>query len=278
MFRLVGTPTDSSLLSRMKCLQHFQSWPAYPRKLEEIISSACCPERMGAGNEHLAQQLAQQWNACLGGMLVVDPAARKTASEIASCDIWKPGPGNGALTMSNVSPGGSSAGSSRSGRSSGSIPRSQSGGAENIDSRADRAVAEKPKLAMRGKRNGVQGGKAPLLPLQPSHQRRVSHMIPLEGLAMERAGEKEATLTVRRASAVDTSSSDLSMAGKGGVLGKASKASRTKSTSGVINAAQHTHWPSGAGAMIRVSSSGRKNAPSLLVSGHTQSLVLDSIG
>jgi hypothetical protein len=263
----------------MKCLQHFQSWPTYPRKLEEIISSACCPERMGAGNEHLAQHFAQQWNACLSGMLTVDPAARKAASEITNCDVWKPGRGDGALTMSNISPGGSSAGSSRSGRSSGSMPRARSGGTENIDDRADKALAEKPKLAMRGKRSGVQGGKAPLLPLQPSHQRRVSQMIPLEGLAAERAGDKEVTLTVRRASAFDTSSSDWALAGKGGVLGKASKPSRTKSTSGVINAAQQTHWPSGAGPMMRLSSSsGRKHPPSLQVSGHTHSLVLDSIG
>ena len=261
----------------MNCLQHFQSWPTYPCKLEEVISSACCAERIGQGSEHLVQQLAQQWTDCLSGMLVVDPALRKTASEVAKCTIWQQGPADAAVAMPHTSPSSSSAGSSRSGRSSSSLRRAESCGVENV-----KATAEKPRLSMRGKVSAVPAGK-PLQNLQPSHQRRITHMIPLDGLATERAGDKDLTVTVRRSSAVENSGNDLVMTGRGGgVIGKAPKASRTKSTSGIITAAQQAHWPSGGGPMVRLSSSAnhKSKSPSLVRGGlfGPKSLLLDSIG
>ena len=254
----------------MKCLSHFQAWPTYPCKLEEVISSACCAERMGQGSEHLAQQLARQWTDCLQGMLVVDPALRKTASEVAKCGVWQQGQAEAAPTMPHMSPS-SSAGSSRSGRSSSSLRLAESGGTED-----PMAPAEKPKLSMRGKRNTVPVSKIPLQPLQPSsHHRRFAHMVPLEGLATERAGDRDVTTTLRRVSAKGNSGNELMMTGRGGVLVKAPKASRTKSTTGVITGGQQAPWP-----MVRLSSAGnhKSKSSSLAGEGYPQSFVLDSIG
>jgi hypothetical protein len=39
IFRLVGSPTDMAMLSRMDCYHHhFQGWPAQSRKLEEYVA------------------------------------------------------------------------------------------------------------------------------------------------------------------------------------------------------------------------------------------------
>lgn len=75
-------------------------------------------------------------------------------------------------------------------------------------------------LAIKTKRNSapVTMPKVPLQPLQAHHQRRVSHMIALDGIGAERAGEKEYPSMVRRSGAVNgnASSGDLLVSGSSG--------------------------------------------------------------
>ena len=93
IFRLVGTPTDNRLLSRMACYKHFESWPRYHRSLEDSINKACSAHRLTSEpkleDEMRAKELARQWIDCVGSMLVIDPARRLSASEALKAEIWK---------------------------------------------------------------------------------------------------------------------------------------------------------------------------------------------
>jgi len=183
IFRLVGTPTDKTLLSRMQCLHHFATWPAYSRKLEEMVFSTCTAERLGQGDENAAQQLAQEWIDCLSCMLHIDPTQRQSANGVLNADFWNSRHFVASIAMP-VLPGPSSAGSNSSGRSQGSQHSSA-------------MQADKPKLALRNKRQSAPlPSKVPLQPLQ-TNQRRMSHMIPLEGRTKDR-GDKDVGLMVRR--------------------------------------------------------------------------------
>jgi serine/threonine protein kinase len=116
IFRLVGTPTENKLLSRMACYKHFESWPHYHRSLEDTIKNACSATRLTAEptyeDEMQARELARQWIDCVGSMLVIDPAQRPPAAEVLTAEIWKTGlPGPAALEAGNTlsrTPGASS--------------------------------------------------------------------------------------------------------------------------------------------------------------------------
>jgi hypothetical protein len=75
----------------MQCLQHFDTWPVYPRKLDDLITSSCTPDRLGQGAaEGRAATVAEQWTDCLGRMLVLDPNQRAGAQEVLQAVYWEP--------------------------------------------------------------------------------------------------------------------------------------------------------------------------------------------
>jgi hypothetical protein len=262
IFRLVGTPTDTNLLNRMQCLHHFQGWPAYPRALEDIVEGACTAERLH-DTADAARQLAQQWSECLSGMLEINPAKRVTANEVINSPFWKTNAADAVPMLSGVGSAGS-AGSSGSRNSHGS----------NSDRSQYQAPAEKPKLAMNNKRHSAPlPSKTPLQPLQGTNQRRLSHMIPLEKIGADRAGDKDFT-TGRRVASIDSGDLLLSGSSVGGV-GLQGK--------GLMSRARSSH--STGKAVVRVSSGGSgyaKGKSSFTGAGRTDKLLngifLDSIG
>jgi hypothetical protein len=226
IFRLVGTPTDSKFLSNMHCLSHFQGWPAYPRKLEELVNGACTAERIKEGDERAAEILAEKWTSCLSGMLMINPAERQCASDVMSHAFWKKCSADVVGEMPIVRSRNSSTGSQASTLSSHSSSGQRS--------------SEKPKLAMsKNKRNSAPASstcRVSLQPLQAQHQRRMSHLIPFEGLAGERAGQKDYACA-RVSSAYSTDKGDLKVDGGGvsSIRGKPALIPRSSSNENSIN-------------------------------------------
>lgn len=229
IFRLMGTPSDTKFLSRMHCLAHFQGWPAYPRKLEEIVNGACTAERMTQAGEGAAQSLAEQWASCLSGMLVIDPAERHSASDVMGHAFWKPCAADAAGEMPIMRSRHSSTGSQASTVSAHSTGSS-----------------EKPKLAMsKSKRNSAPAStssKVPLQPMQAQHQRRTSHSIPSEGLLSERGGPKD---LVRRSAGAG----ELLVTG-GGMSSSIAKTALMPRTKSNVNTSNNSMG----GAIVRVCS------------------------
>ena len=240
IFRLVGTPTDSKFLSNMHCLSHFQGWPASPRKLEELVNGACTAERIKEGDEGAAEILAEKWTSCLSGMLMINPAERQCASDVMSHAFWKKCSADAVGEMPIVRARNSSTGSQASTLSSHSSSGQRS--------------SEKPKLAMnKNKRNSAPASstcRVSLQPLQAQHQRRMSHLIPFEGLAGERAGQKDYACIRRVSSAYSTDVGDLKVDGGGvsSIRGKPALMQRSSSNENSINN------PGTGSAIVRVSS------------------------
>ena len=251
IFRVVGTPTDKGLLSRMQCHVHFESWPVYSRQLEQLISNGCSVDRLVQGDKHGAEEQARQWKDILAEMLVIDPAQRAAASNVVNSPFWQSGVLDGDVEFPKTPVTLTRAQSSE-------VSKENNPGQQCMQPLA--VSTDRPKLTARPKRS-LQVREAPNLKVHQNiisadRQRRVS--LPTQAEPFSDLQNKETTRPVRRAK------SEYSWKLQGADV----VALQTSGNRVLLSRAKSTSSAAARGApLTRVPSSAKSTSKSLLVLG-----------
>jgi serine/threonine protein kinase len=92
VLKLVGTPTDEKLLSKMHCWEHFKNWPVYPARLGRVVENMCTEDRSAANDPNpadTAQEISKNMYDVLQTLLDPDPWKRATAREAVSMKLFE---------------------------------------------------------------------------------------------------------------------------------------------------------------------------------------------
>jgi len=91
VLKLVGTPTDEKLLSKMHCYEHFKSWPVYPARLSRVVENMCTEDRCGPHDTNpaaTASEIAKNMYDVLKTLLDSDPWRRSTARDAVNMPLF----------------------------------------------------------------------------------------------------------------------------------------------------------------------------------------------